>query len=135
MFGLSRRRWALHNPLKSWTLSGLSLRECQLLVAAMSDADMKVSWAYRRGWEDWKPLSGPECHSLFLYKDKESSELPPAPEIHRNDDDHDITQVRSSMTAPKFKDPVYRKHTRYQARISAEILVGTHCYTTHTVDL
>jgi hypothetical protein len=135
MFGLTRRHWALHNPLKSWTLAGLSLRECQLLVASMSDAEMKVSWAHHKGWPDWRPLGEAECHCLFAYKDSDQGQLPTIPDINRDDErDHDITQVHSSIAAPKFT-PIVRKHLRYDARIPVDVLVGVHTFTTHTADL
>lgn len=136
MFGFITRPWAIHNPLKSWTLVGLSLRECQLLVASMSDAEMKISWAFHKKWTEWKPLSGDECHSLFLLQDHEVHIVPSLPELYHNEDhDHDITRVQTSSEAPKFKDAASRRFTRYSARIPVQILVGTHTFSTHTADL
>lgn len=132
----SRRHWAIHNPLKSWTLSGLTLRECQVLVASMSDADMKISWVFHKNWLDWKPLGDELCHTLFQLQEKENLVLPALPAMNTDDRDHDITQVRSTAGAPlKFREPVLRKFTRYSARIPVDILVGPHSFSTHTADL
>jgi len=135
MFGfLTRRPWAIHNPLKSWTLADLSLRECQLLVASMSDIEMKVSWAFHESWSDWKPLSEPGCHDLFLHHDESHPVLPPLPQMIQ-DDDHEITEVRVLATAPVSRDLVTRKHPRYQAKIPVEIMVSSYSFVTHTQDL
>lgn len=136
MFGLfHRRNWALYNPLKSWTLAGLTLRECQLLVASMSDAEMKVSWAYKAQWGDWKPLGNPECHELFLFKDHNHETLPPIPDI-KQEDDHEITQVRMLTAVPvKPREPIPRKYPRYIARIPVDIMVGSQRFETFTTDL
>lgn len=135
MFGfLTRRPWALHNPLKSWTLAGLSLRECQLLVASMSDAEMKVSWAHYEKWPTWKPLSEPECHDLFLLKDSDQHSLPELPQITQ-DDDHEITEVRMVSSAQKQREPIQRKYARFAAKIPVEIVLSTYSFTTHTLDI
>jgi hypothetical protein len=135
MFGFPRRLWAIHNPLKSWTLAGLNLRECQLLIASMTDAEMKISWAHHQNWPDWRPLGDAECHELFTLKDNDHHIIPPLPEITGDDRDHDITQVRNTTAAPRFREPVPRKFTRYEARIPVDILVGPHCFATHTADV
>lgn len=136
MLGWSRRReWALYNPLKSWTLAGLSLPEVQLLVASMSDAEMTVSWAYSTGWGDWKPLGSPDCHELFKFKDRKHAKLPPLPDL-KQDDDHEITQVRSmSSVGPKVREPIPRKHSRYVANLDVEIMVGSQHFATVTTDV
>jgi len=133
MFGLFEPRpWALHNPLKSWTLAGLSLRECQLLVASMTDAEMKVCWAYHQKWSDWKPLTANECHALFKHKDPHFVH-PALPQMVQ-EDDHEITQVQPS-TLTKPQEPIYRKFSRYNARIAVEIVVRKNSFSTHTLDL
>ena len=132
----SRRHWAIHNPLKSWTMAGLSLRECQVLVASMSDADMKISWVFHKSWTDWKPLGDQLCHSLFKLQEKDNMQLPGLPVMNADDADHDITQVRSSSgTSTGFKEPVARKYKRYAAKLPVEILVGQHVFNTFTEDL
>jgi len=131
---LTRRPWALHNPLKSWTLAGLSLRECQLLVASMTDAEMKVSWAHFEGWANWKPLSEPECHDLFLHQDQTHPTLPELPQMLQ-EDDHEITEVRMITNVQTQKGVMKRKFTRFTARIPVKIIMGTHNFETHTIDL
>lgn len=130
----ARHSWALHNSLKSWTLSGLSLRECQLLVASMTDVEMKVSWAHHKTWLVWKPLSSDECHDLFIFKDSEQIDLPALPQITQ-EDDHEITEVRIVLEDPKIHGPVPRKYTRFIAKVSVEIMVGTSCFSTQTSDI
>lgn len=134
MFELFQRSWALHNPLKSWTLTGLNLRECRLLVASMSDAETKVSWVHYKSWSEWKPLSGVECRTLFTYKDSDQHNLPPIPEMQQ-DEDHEITEVRSLEASPKFREPIARKFTRFIARLPVDILVGNYSFSTHTLDM
>lgn len=135
MFSFFKRRpWAIHNPLKSWTLAGISLRECQILVASMTDAEMKVSWVYHEKWQDWMPLTAPECHDLFLFKDSDQAVLPALPQITQ-EDDHEITEVRMVSGAAKIQGPAQRKHPRFVAKIPVEIMVSTYSFATHTVDL
>lgn len=129
-----RRPWAIHNPLKSWTLAGLSLRECQLLVASMTDAEMKVSWVHHENWPDWKPLSGPECHELFLYKDHDHGELPALPQIIQ-ESDHEITQVRVVTAGVQKREMIVRKFVRYEAKVPVEIVVGANTFRTSTSDM
>lgn len=130
-----RRIWALYNPLKSWTLAGLSLRECQLLVASMSDAEMKVSWAFKANWNDWKPLANPACHSLFSFKDHKHDGLPNVPDL-KQEDDHEITQVRTlASTTAKVREPIARKHQRYLVQLPADIMVGSQRFSTLTTDV
>jgi hypothetical protein len=136
MFGLFHRRvWALYNPLKSWTLAGLSLRESQLLVASMTDAEMTVSWAYNTEWTEWRPLGSPDCAELFKFEDHKHLNVPAVPDI-KQEDDHEITQVRSlSSVAPKVREPIARKHARYTAHLEVEIMVGSQHFATKTTDL
>jgi len=135
MFSIFKRRpWAIHNPLKSWTLAGLSLRECQLLVASMTDADVKVSWAYRESWTDWKPLSDPECHDLFGFKDSAHGVLPALPQIIQ-EEDHEITEVRVMVVGSQKRELVERKFIRYAAKVPVEIVVGANSFSTQTCDL
>lgn len=135
MFGIfTRRPWAIHNPLKSWTLAGLSLRECQLLVASMTDAEMKVSWAHHKGWNNWKPLGSDECHDLFIFKDSDQHALPALPEMHQ-DDDHEITEVRPSSAPAKTREQITRRHRRYVAHLPVQVILGAQHFSTHTLDL
>lgn len=136
MFFFNRRPWAIHNPLKSWTFSELSLRECKILVASMSDAETKVSWAHLKGWPEWLPLSGEPCHHLFGYCEDEKNSLPAIPELNLNDDrDHDITQVHTDPGVAKFREYIVRKYPRYSVRIPAEILVGNQTFKTQTLNV
>lgn len=135
MFSIfASRRWALHNPLKSWTLSGLSLRECQLLVASMTDSEMKVSWAHQRKWENWKPLGSEECHVLFLFQDGDLVDLPGLPHLTQ-EADHEITVVRTVSTPAPLPEPILRKYIRFMATIPVDIMVGSQYFSTQTLDL
>ena len=132
----SRQHWAIHNPLKSWTLAGLSLRECQVLVATMSDADMKISWVFHKTWTEWKPLGDELCHTLFKLNEIENMILPTLPAMKSDDRDHDITQVVSAAgTGLNNGEHIQRKYTRFAARVFVDILVGSHSFSTQTADL
>lgn len=100
----------------------------------MTDAEMKVSWAHQEGWADWKPLSGPECHGLFSYKDSDHGELPALPQIIQ-EDDHEITQVRVVNSGIQKREQIVRKFIRYEAKIPAEIVVGANAFATNTLDM
>jgi hypothetical protein len=130
----TRRPWAIYNPLKSWTLSGLSLREGQLLVASMTDAEMKVSWVYHEKWLNWRPLSGDGSCELFSFKDSDQMTLPPLPQIIQ-EDDHEITEVRMVSFSPKVSEPIRRQHMRFMAKFPVEIVVSSNIFPTHTLDL
>lgn len=110
------------------------MRECQLLVASMTDAEVKVSWAHHENWTEWKPLSEPECHELFGYKDSAHGELPAVPQITQ-EDDHEITQVRMVTVGVQKRELIARKFTRYEAKIPVEIVVGSNTFSTSTCDM
>lgn len=100
----------------------------------MTDAEVKVSWAHQENWAEWKPLSEPECHDLFSFKDSAHGELPALPQIIQ-EDDHEITQVRMVTTGVQKRELIARKFTRYEAKIPVEIVVGGNSFNTHTIDL
>lgn len=103
-------------------------------MASMTDAEMKVSWAHHENWPEWKPLSEPECHDLFLFKDVDHPSLPALPQITQ-EDDHEITQVRMITSVQKIREPIVRKYVRYTAKIPVEIMLSSYSFSTHTLDL
>ncbi|MGZ3797334.1 MAG: PilZ domain-containing protein, partial [Pseudobdellovibrionaceae bacterium] len=103
-------------------------------VASMTDSEMKVSWVHQKKWSDWKPLSHQECHELFLFQDGEAVNLPSLPHITQ-EDDHEITEVRVVSSILEVHEPIRRKHIRFLAKISVEIVIGTQSFPTHTLDL
>lgn len=95
---------------------------------------MKVSWAHQKQWENWKPLGSEDCHVLFLFQDSDLVTLPALPQITQ-ENDHEITVVRSASPAPPLREPIMRKYIRFVATIPVEIVVGSQSFPTHTVDL
>lgn len=125
--------WSIHNPLKGWTLHGLTAREGGLLVCSMSDAEMQMSSAWKKGWTRWEKLVDPLCEDLKSVADGEgkSEERPDGcPQPPSSDDEEEVTQVM--VASSRAKDVYKREYDRWEIRIPSDIILGNQTFSTHT---
>lgn len=78
--------WALHNPLKSWTLYNLNDSEVHLLLKSLSDSDLRLVKICRKNEDKWQPLDK-EVHADLLKK----LDLDP----HNSSTDYPVIEARN----------------------------------------
>lgn len=122
--------WSLHNPLKGWTLHGLSEREARLLLVTLSPAEKKVVAIWHAGWEKWESLDSDRC--VFLQRSfSNAPPLTPAlPELSRGEE----TVAVKISAKPKPYD-LAREHVRYPVFVPAEVVRGAQSFRTKTMDV
>ncbi|HRO68210.1 MAG TPA: PilZ domain-containing protein [Pseudobdellovibrionaceae bacterium] len=117
--------WSLNNPLKGWTLHGLTESEARLLLHTLSLAERRVVWAWKKGLESWVHLDHESCAELnapYTARDPGAPALPATVE-------DEITAVHSSIRKVKrFQQRPERK----SASVPAEIIQGQQTFRTRT---
>ncbi len=127
-------QWALHNPIRSWTLYNLIESELRLLILTLSANELRSARVSRINENTWQPIN-PEVHPKLF--------------VNRLDDhyfsaagyaDHDSRESTASdkefFVSKPNKSHQPRLHTRYEVAVSC-VLVGTSNkeFITATVDL
>ncbi|MBX2987246.1 MAG: PilZ domain-containing protein [Bdellovibrionaceae bacterium] len=120
--------WSLYNPLKGWTLHGLSNREARLLLQTLSLAEKRVLWLWHEGWTEWRHLDAAECDSLSERLDCPDPGAPKLPEFVGEDE---TTAVRSSSYRPARRS-WGRESERCAINVPAEIVQGPQTFRTRT---
>lgn len=119
--------WSLHNPLKGWTLHGLSTREARLVVATLSLPELKTALVWSAGRPEWGAL---EDDAFATLRESERRPEPPAPPFPKTEREVEITSVLPD------RQRVSRTQEREFARVSrdvpAEILLGPQSFKTVT---
>lgn len=133
-FGLFKETpWTLHNPLKGWTLQGLSLEEARLVVATLTLAEQSLALVWHKNWEGWLRLKSEECRDLFVPFEARGENPPEIPANLLQDTEEDITQVRPVLQSKK--KIIDRRHDRYLVIIDCDIIVADHTFSTKTKDI
>ena len=129
----SRKPWALHNPLKSWTLKDLSDHELKLLTGTLTVAERQLCLLWRTGWSEWQRL----CQSEGFKSPAPPIEiegLPPIPSNALHAEGDDITQVKTLAKGPaRLRQD--RRHGRHEVRVPVEIIQGEQSFRTETLDI
>ncbi len=127
--------WTLHNPLKSWTLQGLSDEEAQIVVSILTLAESNVVLVWNKDWSHWLPLRSPECRLLFVPWVPLG---PNPPEMTAEVGLHDPVEDETTQVRPVHvirKTMIDRRHERYLVRISCDVVVGENVFSTHSKDI
>lgn len=124
--------WTLHNPLKAWTLQGLSFEEASLIVSTLTTAEVNLSVAWRSDWKAWQKMTASACQELFQTREPRGAKPPAIPNALLSDDDGDVTQVRPSAS---LRQKVARKFDRYKVEVPCEVIVGEHVFKTKSQDI
>lgn len=126
-FSQSHRIWSVHNPLKGWTLHGLTSREASLLLHTLSLAERRVIWVWKQEMPSWVHLDHADCADLREPLHLEPLAAPAIPEMNEEDE---ITAVHLNIS---------RKTIRYHSRpdrktvsVPAEIVQGPQIFRTRT---
>lgn len=127
-----RKPWAVHNPLKSWTLKGLSMNELKLVASTLTDAELQLCMVFKDGWTQWKnlcKLEGFEKGQPVVCLD----DLPPIPSEAFQTEEV-ITQVKIVGKEPErlLQD---RRHGRHEVRVPVEIIQNSQTFRTETLDI
>ena len=127
-----RKPWAVHNPLKSWTLKGLSNAELRLVASTLTDTELQLCMVFKEGWKEWKRLckvEGFETAQPAICLD----ELPPIPSEAFQSEEV-ITQVKIVGKEPErlLQD---RRHGRHEVRVPVEIIQNNQTFRTETLDI
>ncbi len=128
----ARKPWALHNPLKSWTLKGLSLDELKLVAGTLTDTELQLCLVLKEGWSDWKRFC--KMEGFETAQPSVSIEgLPPIP-TEAFQSEEVITQVKIVRQEPERlrKD---RRHGRHDVCVPVEIIQNNQTFRTETLDI
>jgi len=122
--------WAVHNPLKGWTLYDLEEKEVQLLINTFSPNEMRLCRICARGDTKWKNLDVSVHANFFSNYGKEQGNFPSP----------DQTEKTSSMDTDYFivrpKKVIYpRLHQRIDIALPVSIENHTQSFKTETIDI
>ncbi len=127
-----RKPWAIHNPLKSWTLKGLSNDELKLVAGTLTDTELQLCLVYKEGWEEWKRF----CKLEGFEKAQPQVSLEDLPQIPTEafQSEEVITQVKIVSKEPErlLQD---RRHGRHEVSIPVEIIQNNQTFRTETLDI
>lgn len=111
------RTWYMHNPLKDWTLHGLSDRECALVLATLSLPEKRAVLLWREDLKSWIHLDHAEAKALPSKVGTSSrARLPNIPRV----DDHQ--EETTAVSTQRKKMVVPREHLRIDMKLSAELI-------------
>ena len=126
--------WALHNPLKSWTLYNLSERELKLLIMSLSDSEITLVKICKKNETSWQSIDR-DIHSNLLKKDNldpfnGSADFPVViPRSEAPTDTEYFTIKPNKVLQPRL-------HNRYELVIPCVLLGGNNkVFATETKDL
>ena len=127
--------WALHNPLKSWTLKDLTDRELRQVVNTLTKAEFQLCLVWKKGWSQWTRLSSLEGFEIQSHEEPLIIEgAPPIPGHGVESTEAEITQVKIVSRGPArhLQD---RRHGRHEISIPVEIIQGSQTFRTETLDV
>ena len=122
--------WAVHNPLKGWTLYDLSEKELQLLVNSFTPNEVRLCRVCSSVEKKWTSLDA-TTHALFFSNYGKEQGGFPSP---------DQTEKTASMDTDYFivrpKKVIYpRLHQRIEIELPVSIENHTQSFKTETIDI
>lgn len=130
----SRDRWALHNPLKSWTLTDLTDHELKLLAGTLTDAERQLCLVWKKGWDQWRKITSLQGLINLESVVPEMHGAPPIPGDALHTGGEEITQVKILSKEPQ-RLVADRRHGRHEVKVPVEIIQGTQTFRTETLDI
>ncbi len=130
---LSGRPWCLHNPLKGWTIKGLSDGEVKALLFSLSNAEKAVTVIWRKDWIEWERLLYNEKTAHLMEFEETDVDPPDLPENLLRNDDHEVTQVQVRRRSRGGIND--RKFRRLEIRLPIEVVAANGTFKSHTVDI
>lgn len=122
--------WAVHNPLKGWTLYDLSEKEVQLLLNSFTPNEVRLCRVCSNQEKKWMGLDASVHAALFSDYGKDPAGFPPP----------DQTEKTASMGTDYFivrpKKVIYpRLHQRIDIALPVSIENHTQSFKTETIDI
>lgn len=124
--------WAIHNPIKGWTLYSLSERELGLIVQTLSPNEFRLAYVAQKGAAAWLPLSQKECS---MPTQENSKNYPDLERIQTKDDTNSEAIADFFIFKPQRTSNA-RLHDRYEAVLPVSIEGNNgQIFNTNTVNL
>jgi len=122
--------WILHNPIRPWTLAGLSAREARLVLETLSMTEKRVLQVTREFKSSWYKLEDAFCApiTMSLKEFAPPANLPVIP----NELEQETTTVHLLMQSKVFKD---RKFDRLFIQLPVEIIAAGQSFQSVTEDI
>lgn len=126
--------WAIHNPLKPWTLYNLSESELKLLLMSLSESEIRLVKICKKNDELWQSIDKTTHQSLFSKNSMEN---------YKVNTDYPLLEVREESIVDRHYFVIKpskvlhpRLHTRHETPVTC-VLVGSNNkqFTTETIDL
>ncbi len=130
----SDSKWALYNPLKSWTLFNLNRNDLRLVIRSLNDTEVRLTKISEKGSTSWKALDRQLHADFFPIKDTPDSlnDNTGYPEIVHNADA--VTDTGYFIIKPnRILHP--RLHQRYDVSVPCVLIGNTKQFHTESVDL
>lgn len=125
-------KWALHNLLKGWTLTGLSEREVRLLVASLSTNEIRLTKIAQENTVKWGSLSDKD-YSKFL--EKLEYPLNGYPSLDQLKGARENDSGAGYFIIQSQKKVLPRLHTRHDLHIASSIFATNKSFHTKTIDI
>ncbi len=127
--------WALHNPLKGWTLYNLNENELTLLLKTMSETELRLAKICNKNESRWSTLDR-TTHSVFFPSGSLAGinhESIGFPELMAGNDYTAVTDTSYFIIKPnRTQHP--RLHERHDIKVSC-VLIGSNNKEFHTESL
>ena len=122
--------WALHNPLKGWTLYDLQLEEVQAVINTLTPNEARLLKVSQKGQQTWEAFNQ-TTHALLLSNKKLSGEgyasLDQIEKSSTESTDFFIVKAKKIITP--------RLHERIECELEAIIDASFQVFKTKTVDV
>lgn len=120
--------WAIHNPIKSWTLFDVSQAELEKIVVTLSDNERRLCQVAQKGALGWIPLAD-------LVLDLNSVLLPKEGYPELNTDSTDQSDDSAYFIFRPKKAFHQRTHKRYEVALPCIIENHLNAFKTQTIDI
>ena len=126
--------WALHNPLKPWTLYNLSEAEVRLLILSLSESELRLTKICKKNDTAWVAIDKNLHSNLFMTNLNDNYHLETQFPVINEKEESFIDRHYFVIKPSKVLHP--RLHTRHETAVTC-VLVGSNNkeFTTETIDL
>ncbi len=126
--------WGLHNSLKNWTLYGLTTREVQLLVIAMSVNEIRLSKICKKDDAAWRTLSQKKFPDFFQKQTTDCDHYPLLPS-ENGTNTQTSTEVDTDYFVIKKRIELPRLHKRHDIQVLCTIFSVKKNFVTESINM
>ena len=123
-------RWALHNPLKGWTLYDLTQEEAQVLVNSLSPNEIRLCRVCDLREKKWESLDPQKYGILFSSKGKIQGLFPAMDQLEKTSSE----DLEYFIVKPQ-KRVVPRLHQRLEVELPVTIENHSQTFQSKTIDI